>query len=115
MSNATPMAKQPLVTLNTSAHEIPFQSLESFGEYCIESEQLLLSIWNDYDIVKEDMREESNMQICCGLIKLRMKRMMMKLILKIVMARKVNVAAHFQWVHQRHKVTKLLKLHLRNN
>lgn len=63
MMSSNPIIKQPLVTLNTSVHDVPSQSLESFGEHGDVSGQLLLSTGNDYDVVKEDMREENNVQI----------------------------------------------------
>lgn len=39
--------KQPLVTLNTTTYDIPYQSCESFGEHGGESGQLILSIGNN--------------------------------------------------------------------
>ncbi|KAH0714103.1 hypothetical protein KY284_007008 [Solanum tuberosum] len=44
--------KPPIVTLNTLAHEVPTQSLESFRELQGESGQLILSKGNDKDLVK---------------------------------------------------------------
>ncbi|KAH0746427.1 hypothetical protein KY285_008084 [Solanum tuberosum] len=44
--------KPPIITLNTLAHEVPTQSLESFRELQGESGQLILSKGNDKDLVK---------------------------------------------------------------
>ncbi|KAH0638903.1 hypothetical protein KY285_035489 [Solanum tuberosum] len=44
--------KSPIVTLNTLAHKVPIQSLESFGKLQVESGQLILSKGNDKDLVK---------------------------------------------------------------
>ncbi|KAH0669054.1 hypothetical protein KY289_023547 [Solanum tuberosum] len=44
--------KPSIVTLNTLAHEVPTQSLESFRELQGESGQLILSKGNDKDLVK---------------------------------------------------------------
>ncbi|KAH0638912.1 hypothetical protein KY285_035498 [Solanum tuberosum] len=44
--------KPPIVTLNTLAHEVPIQSLESFGKLQGESGQLILSKGNDKYLVK---------------------------------------------------------------
>lgn len=53
MMNANPTINQPLVTLNTSALEIPSQSWESFGEHGSDSGQHLVSTGNDYEVVKQ--------------------------------------------------------------
>uniref|UniRef100_M1BW03 NB-ARC domain containing protein n=1 Tax=Solanum tuberosum TaxID=4113 RepID=M1BW03_SOLTU len=44
--------KPPIFTLNTLAHEVPTQSLESFRELQGESGQIILSKGNDKDLVK---------------------------------------------------------------
>uniref|UniRef100_M1DQ41 Uncharacterized protein n=1 Tax=Solanum tuberosum TaxID=4113 RepID=M1DQ41_SOLTU len=44
--------KSPIVTLNTLAHKVPIQSLESFGKLQVESGQLILSKGNAKDLVK---------------------------------------------------------------
>ncbi|KAH0642796.1 hypothetical protein KY289_033770 [Solanum tuberosum] len=44
--------KPPLFTLNTLAHEVPTQSLESFRELQGESGQIILSQGSDKDLVK---------------------------------------------------------------
>uniref|UniRef100_A0A3Q7IVJ6 Uncharacterized protein n=1 Tax=Solanum lycopersicum TaxID=4081 RepID=A0A3Q7IVJ6_SOLLC len=46
------MIKQPILTLNTLAHEVPIQSLESFRKLQGESGQFILSKGNDKDLVK---------------------------------------------------------------
>lgn len=47
------IATKPLiVTLNTFAHEVPNQYLESFGKLQGESGQLILSKGNDKDLMK---------------------------------------------------------------
>jgi len=44
--------KPPIVTLNTLAHEVPTQSLKSFGKIQDESGQLILSKGKDKDLVE---------------------------------------------------------------
>ncbi|WMV45041.1 hypothetical protein MTR67_038426 [Solanum verrucosum] len=44
--------KPPIVTLNTLAHKVPIQSLESFGKLQVEFGQLILSKGNDKDLMK---------------------------------------------------------------
>ncbi|KAG5592380.1 hypothetical protein H5410_042894 [Solanum commersonii] len=50
--------KPPIVPLNTLAHKVPTQSLESFRELQGESGQIILSKGNDKDLVKGKIREE---------------------------------------------------------
>lgn len=45
--NTTPKIHAPLVTLNTTVHDIPSQSMESFGERDGDSGQQLLSTENN--------------------------------------------------------------------
>lgn len=51
------MVKQPLVTLNTSVHDIPSQSVESFGEFEGESGQLMISTGNNNEIIRANVRD----------------------------------------------------------
>lgn len=52
MLNSNHMINKPLVTLNTSVHEIPSKFLESFGDHGSETGQVLLSTRNDKEVVK---------------------------------------------------------------
>jgi len=56
MMYANPIFKQPLVTLNTSAYDIPSQSVESFGDFEGESGQLMLSTGNNNEVIQSNLR-----------------------------------------------------------
>lgn len=47
LMHTIPKVKAPLVTLNTSAQEVPSQSMESYGEHAIDFGQQLLSTGNN--------------------------------------------------------------------
>nr|XP_009605129.1 uncharacterized protein LOC104099745 [Nicotiana tomentosiformis] len=47
LMHTIPKGKVPLVTLNASVHEVPSQSMESYGERAVDSGQQLLSTGNN--------------------------------------------------------------------
>ncbi|XP_019260723.1 PREDICTED: uncharacterized protein LOC109238702 [Nicotiana attenuata] len=57
MMYPNPIFKQPLVTLNTSAYDIPSQSCESLGEHRDESGQPILSTGNNNEIIQANVRD----------------------------------------------------------
>lgn len=61
MLNANSMIKQPLVTLNSSVHEVPSQSFQSFGDHESKTGKVVLSTRNDKEVVKiPASRKEGN-------------------------------------------------------
>ncbi|KAJ8570868.1 hypothetical protein K7X08_037840 [Anisodus acutangulus] len=52
LSKANPITKSPMVTINTSDHDVPSQSLKSFVEQIGDSRQQLIFKGNDNNLVK---------------------------------------------------------------
>ncbi|KAG5577108.1 hypothetical protein H5410_057242 [Solanum commersonii] len=78
--------KPPIVTLNTLAHEVPTQSLESFRELQGESRQLILSKGNDKDLVKE-------VQVSPAILNGKLSPQALEFVPKSVIAKKNEVEA----------------------